>query len=355
MINRIFKDLFQKIMDHGYEYEDPNRVGVIRKQLSQYTFDIDFRDGFPALALRHIPVNAGIRELSVFLSGSTDIRDLWSAGIFFWEKDYANYLKSKYDIRINYTLNQVVSARKQFLEGNSDYDQTLRTVFYTKPDPEDNIYDLGKIYPHGMRKYGGSTDQIANLVHTLKTNPMATKKTVVMYNPSENNEKALTECHWAFEALVEPLSSDDRIELATSIPGFGEVAIKELEEWLDAKKVPKYGLRIKWHQHSVDVYLGLPTNVIYYSVLCEFLAERAGMYAMGVTASLSNVHLYDNAFEEVKELLTKEVPEGNNPELVLNKAATQDLDWAIKSLIGSKIEGYVPCDKLNVEMLAYSK
>src|SRR5690625_1101393 len=130
---------------------------------------------------------------------------------------------------------------------------------------------MRNIYPTFLPK------QLNDLITTLRSNPMATKKTVTMWYPETHNDTTLSPCHWSFEALVNP--SD----------GIG------------------YELTIKFNMHSVDTFLGLPMNIMYYSFLCVWLSHTTGMTPKGIIADLTNVHLYDNAIEFAKDLVANPV------------------------------------------------
>lgn len=158
-IDESYNELLLNILNYGYRYEDPNRKGIFRKQVSHHVINHNFEDGFPLLTTKKISYNLFIKELLVFLSGDNTIKGLHDENIHFWDKDFANYNKS--------------------------------------------TTDLGKIYPYQMRRFNGNYDQIEELINTLRENKYATKKIVTMWNPAEKNEMALTPCHWSFEALVD--------------------------------------------------------------------------------------------------------------------------------------------------------
>lgn len=332
-INNTYQQLLKDIISRGYVYEDPNRKGVKRTQVSDYRFVHNFeKDGFPIITLREIYYKGAIGEFVSFMNGENNVEDLIKNKVNFWFKDARNYFNKKF--KKNLTEQE---HKEGVLSGKRAYG------------------DLGKIYPYQMRSWNGNIDQISRLVKTLKTNPMATKKTVTMWNPADMEETSLSACHWSFEALTEVLSIKQRENYLkkTDVLSYDsyieDTKFKNRSIQLDELGVPKYGLNIKWHQHSVDTYLGLPSNIIYYSLMCVVLAAEANMVPMGIIADLSNVHIYDNAISATYELLKR------NP----NKQPLPSLRYSgnIDNLTIDCFEvlNYEADPNIKVEMLAYSK
>jgi len=117
-------------------------------------------------------------------------------------------------------------------------------------------------------------DQISNFIKELKETPMGTRHIVTAWNPAELDDMALPPCHWSFEILVEPLSNEELIEQCavsqnpyTKEPMamligqddeelYDEDIQKEAINLIDKYNIPKYQFTLKWHQRSVDSFLG---------------------------------------------------------------------------------------------------
>lgn len=327
-IDKKYHDLLLVILRDGFEYEDPNRKGVKRLQIPSYTLAHNFDEGFPILTTKKSFFKGAIGELLVFLSGSTDLKDLHSKGIHFWDQDAFNFYKKR--------NNQ--GTLSSFTEGIEKFNHIAG--------------DLGKIYPYQMRKWGGDLDQISKLIHTLKTNPMATKKTVTMWNPAQTTEACLTPCHWSFEALVEPVPFSERC-CGRCIDG--------LDECSPSKE--KYSLTIKWHQHSVDTFLGLPINIMYYSLMCYILAEISGMVPKGVIGDLSNIHIYESHLPAVKKQLENDISRFANCNLVINETARHvlsrdksiDEKLSFLDVLDFTLDNYESYPTIKAKMLAYDE
>ena len=183
---------------------------------------------------------------------NTNIKYLVDNGINIWNKDAYNYAK----LKCNYNCNI-----EKFI---SDVKKSNKFHGYTF-----KLGNLGKIYgaqwrnwrsynqgfDEAQRKNGNlikGLDQISNLIKELKETPMSTKHIVTAWNPAELDEMALPPCHWSFEILVEPLDFNDRSNIANPTNG----SIVKYPEFWDKLNVPKYQFTLKWHQRSVDTFLG---------------------------------------------------------------------------------------------------
>ena len=61
----------------------------------------------------------------------------------------------------------------------------------------------------------------------------------------------------------------------------------------ELKNTPELGFTLKWHQRSVDTFLGLPFNIASYALLAMIIEGLTGYKAVGLIADLSNVHFYE--------------------------------------------------------------
>lgn len=342
-IDKKYRDLLREILAKGYRYEDPNRKGVSRVQINSHTIKHAFKDGFPAITTKKLAWKSVVGELLWILRGDDSIKYLIDNNIPIWNKDAYNfYVKS--------SLHPVT------------YDEFVKGVKLNKISGS-----IGRGYGQQLRNYQG-VDQLKELVETLSINPMATKKTVTFWNPREKERTALTPCHWSFEALVRPLSENERKEQYRNLTGilyWGTLddykkAIAKKEHLRD--DIPKYGLTIKWNQHSVDTFLGLPFNIASYALLCKILAYKCNMVPEGIEGNLSNVHIYENHLDQVKEQLSRDVTKYNKSWVEISPLAKAELDlvkiqYAVDNL---EIDNFILRDyksypTIRAEMLAYNK
>ena len=315
-INKKYQELLHKIYYKGFEYEDPNRKGVIRKQIPYHNFEHDFEDGFPIVGLKQTYPKMAFNEMKAFMMGVTSLRELEDLGVTFWRDDAYNYYKSlaegfcnpvDFDTFLNFTM-----------KGNT------RDYF-----PNYTFGDLGKIYSHQIRNWNGVIDQLDEVLERLKKEPNSTKNIVTMWNPSDLDSCALSPCHRDFELIVENINNGDK------------------------------GLRVKFTMSSVDTFLGLPINILYYSFVCYVFSHYLGMKPLGIIGNLSNVHLYDNSFSAVEGLLKFNPDDLETIKIKANFTKEwhnlndylRQLDFAENI----KIKDYKHLGRFDVKMLSYSK
>lgn len=337
-IDQQYQELLHKIYYKGFEYEDPNRKGVIRKQIPYYNFEHDFEDGFPIIGLKQTYPKMAFNEMKAFMMGKTNLKDLEDLGVTFWRDDAYNHFLKYFNSK---------KTKEEFLE-------MVSSGYYSgaKDNPYYVFGDLGKIYPHQIRNWNGSIDQLNEVLERLKKEPNSTKNIVTMWNPSDLDDCALSPCHTRFSFVVEKLN----VTYVGHIIDFGKECFSEKNKVWES---PKYGLKIQWNQDSVDSFLGLPINVMYYSFVCYAFAHYLGMKPLGIIGNLSNVHLYDNSFSAVEKIL-----ESNYHDLEPVTIETdlpkewKNLDDYLSQLDykqNIKINNYKHLGRFDVPMLAYNK
>ena len=239
-IDKKYHKLLQHILDDGFRYEDPNRKGVYRLRIPDYKIVHNFNDGFPAITTKQLYWKGVVGELLWILRGEQNIKYLVDNDINIWSKDAFNYWYKKQNNKPTMRVENYISKLKHFPEiGNigRGYGAQLRS--WSDEGKSDGI--------------SPTLDQFSELINTLKSNPMATKKTVTFWNPAEKDQCALTPCHWSFEILVEPLS---RTELIMKLWEGKSVSDMDFKNPNPNKNISRYKFTLKWHQHSVDTFLG---------------------------------------------------------------------------------------------------
>lgn len=294
-IDQEFQELCKKILSEGKEYENKNR-GVKRLQIPSYTFRHTFEDGFPALTNKKLYWKGIVGELIWFLRGDNDVKYLNENGIKIWNKDAYNWHKK--------TANPVLS------------EEEFNKLGYGS---------VGQNYSVQWRKFNGVTDQIQELIDTMKKDIMSSRLKVNAWNPSEVDLTALPPCHSEFQVIGVPLEEDE------------------------------FGFELHWNQRSVDTFLGLPFNIASYGLLAKILEDITGFKALAIEGTLKCVHFYDNQYEAVAELMRRDVNTHANCVLeIQTDAVLYDLDSQINSyqIKDFKLIGYTSDDEIKVEMLA---
>lgn len=222
---RNYLDLVQHVLDHGVDRSD--RTGTGTRSVFGYQMRFDLAAGFPVLTTKKLHLRSIIHELLWFLKGDTNIAYLKDNGVSIWD-EWADK------------------------DGN-----------------------LGPVYGYQWRSWpapdGQHIDQIANLLHMIKTNPQSRRLIVSAWNPALVDEMALPPCHCLFQFYV-----------------------------ADGK------LSCQLYQRSADIFLGVPFNIASYALLTMMIAQVCGLKPGDFVHTLGDAHLYSNHFEQAKLQLTRQ-------------------------------------------------
>lgn len=219
-----YQDLLKHILENGTEKTDRTGTGTI--SVFGYQMRFDLSNGFPLLTTKKLHLKSIIYELLWFLNGDTNIGYLTENGVRIWN---------------------------EWADANGD---------------------LGPIYGKQWRSWskpnGESVDQIAKLIHDLKTNPDSRRMIVNAWNVGELEQMALTPCHCLFQFYV----ADNK-------------------------------LSCQLYQRSADTFLGVPFNIASYALLTMMIAQVCGMEAGEFIHTFGDVHLYNNHLDQAREQLTR--------------------------------------------------
>ena len=300
-IDETFQQLCKEILQNGKEYENKNR-GVKRLQIPSYTLHHSFEDGFPAITNKKLYWKGIVTELIWFLRGDTDIEYLNDNGVTIWNQDAYNWHKKS--------------------GGETPFDE------FNKQGKG----SVGANYSKQWRDFCG-VDQIKRLIQDMEKDIMSSRLKVNAWNPAEIFDTALPPCHSEFQVIGVPLENDN------------------------------FGFELHWNQRSVDTFLGLPFNIASYGLLAKILEEITGYKALGIEGTLKCVHFYDNQYDAVKELLTRNPNTHQNCEIEINTNKSILLNTYDKFIFNIenwkpsdfKLLNYTSDDAIKVEMLAPSK
>lgn len=307
VIDKTYRQLLEKITTDGYAYEDPNRKGVNRIEIPSYTFRHEFKYGFPAISTKKLHYKNVVTELIWFLRGDTNIKYLVDNGCNIWNKDAYKHYK-----------------------GELTYNEWLYEI---QNNPNNELGDLGPVYGKQWRKQVSLkgktgigkqiiTDQISNLIKSLKNKPLGTEHIVNSWNAAAISDMALPPCHYGFQIVVRLLSNLEinMMKQQVIIDVYHKDKSKCLQPYLEEeyKLLPKYGFELHWNQRSVDTFLGLPYNIASYATLALILEKITGYKALAIQGDLKKVHLYDNSLDAVKEQLNRDADKYSNTELTFH-------------------------------------
>jgi thymidylate synthase len=253
---RQYKELLQHVLDNGVEKEDRTSTGTLSLFGHQARYDLS--EGFPLLTTKKIHLKSVIHELLWFLSGDTNTKYLTENGVSIWNEW-------------------------------ADENGNLGRVY-------------GKQWRAWQRPDGTHVDQIAQLVHSLKTDANSRRHIVSAWNPGELDQMALPPCHAFFQFYV----SDGK-------------------------------LSCQLYQRSADIFLGVPFNIASYSLLTLMLAQVCGYEPGEFIHTLGDAHIYKNHLDQVKLQLTRD--ERPLPTMKLNPEVTDIFSFKYEDFT---IEDYNP-------------
>ena len=133
--------------------------------------------------------------------------------------------------------------------------------------------ELGPVYGKQWRSwsfFGGTLDQIADVIEQIKTNPDSRRLIVSAWNPVELGEMALPPCHCLFQFYV-----------------------------ADGK------LSCQLYQRSADVFLGVPFNIASYALLVHMIARITGLQVGEFIWTGGDTHLYLNHTPQALQMLQR--------------------------------------------------
>lgn len=291
-IDKEFKRLINAVRAFGVQR--PNRTGVDTRAIPSAMFMHDMRDGFPILHNKKMSFQTSRTELIGFLLGITSKKWYQERGCTIWD-EWCN---------------------PQLIPGGLPEDE--RKAFMKSQD------DLGPVYGAQWRNFnrhldltqgcGEEADQVFQLLNTLGANPDSRRMMVSAWNPLAIREQALPPCHFAFQVLV--------------IGG---------------------QLHLNWSQRSVDLFLGLPYNILFYGTLLACLAHQFDLEPGTLTGFLGDTHIYENHLEAVDEYMSRPDAEDCNPTLSIPKSdefTILDEFWMSKL----RIKNYKPLPAIKAEI-----
>lgn len=235
---KAYLDLMQHVRDNGVEKSD--RTGTGTRSIFGHQMRFDLAKGFPLVTTKKCHLKSIIHELLWFIKGDSNIAYLSENGVKIWDAWATD-------------------------EG-----------------------ELGPVYGVQWRNWpssnGETIDQLAQLIHDLKTNPDSRRHIITAWNPallpdtsispSENakqGKQALPPCHTLFQFYV-----------------------------LNGK------LSCQLYQRSADIFLGVPFNIASYALFTMMIAQVCGLELGDFVHTFGDAHLYSNHMEQVDEQLSRE-------------------------------------------------
>ena len=217
--------LLDRVLAEGVRKSDRTGTGTLSIFGHQMRFDLS--TGFPVVTTKKVHLRSVVAELIWFLKGSTNVGWLQERGVTIWD-EWA-----------------------------------------------DEHGDLGPVYGYQWRSWptpdGGSVDQIARVVDSIRDNPDSRRHIVSAWNVADVDDMALPPCHTLFQFYV----AEGR-------------------------------LSCQLYQRSADVFLGVPFNIASYALLTHMVAQVCGLGVGDFVHTMGDAHLYANHVEQARLQLERE-------------------------------------------------
>lgn len=222
---RQYLDLLRDILETGTVKTDRTGTGTYSVFGRQLRFDLSA--GFPLVTTKKLHLRSIIYELLWFLRGDTNIQYLKDHGVTIWD---------------------------EWADENGDLGPVYGSQWRSWPAPD-----------------GRKIDQLAQVLHQIKTKPDSRRHIVSAWNPAEVDKMALPPCHALFQFYV-----------------------------ADGK------LSCQLYQRSADYFLGVPFNIASYALLTEMVAQQCDLKPGEFVWTGGDVHLYSNHLEQARLQLTRD-------------------------------------------------
>jgi len=301
-LDKQYQDLLKTILEHGIEKKD--RTGIGTKSIFGYTIRHNMKEGFPLLTTKKMAWKQIVTELIWFLRGDTNIKFLINNNCHIWNGDaIKNYEKHNGEI----DWGPFVTKEEAFIESMKDdefakkwgelgpiYGAQWRDWLTYKPSN-----DTGSFYQ------SGNIDQIANLIHNLKTNPDSRRLMVNAWNVGELDQMVLPPCHYGFQVWTRELTWEEQVKWVmkhTNVEWENLYIVEEVAK----PTTPTHAISLMWNQRSVDTFLGLPFNIASYGLLLEIIGKVVNMIPDQLIGNLGDTHLYLNHLDQAKEQINRD-------------------------------------------------
>ena len=222
-----------------------DRTGVGTRSMFATSLEFDLSEGFPLLTSKRVPFKSMATELLWFLQGKTDKAWLQERNCTIWDEWSGKYIGDTEDTPDHIGPGYGWQWRK----------------FGAAYNP---------LAPTGWHRHTEGVDQIANVIDSLRDDPMSRRHVVSAWNPSALDEMALPPCHMQFQFYVDQGT-----------------------------------LSCQMYQRSADIFLGVPFNIASYSLLTYIIAKEVGLTPGTFTWVGGDTHLYENHMEQAEELTSR--------------------------------------------------
>lgn len=265
-VDKTYLEIAKTILETGSVHSD--RTGTGTKRIFGVLSKYDLEEGFPILTTRKLSLRIAAEELRWMLSGSTNVEHLQEKNIKIWDGNGSAEECKKFG-RIPGDLGPIYGHQWRNFNSSKRSPEEIanmkRLDIYKDHFSEDNKRWVNKEY------LDDGHDQIKELIETIQKNPDSRRMLVCGWNAIEKSLVNPPPCHHTFQVSV----MDGKIHLLLM-------------------------------QRSGDLFLGIPTNIMFYSLLMHVLATVCDLKVGTFSHMIADAHIYMDHLDQMKEQITRE-------------------------------------------------
>lgn len=163
---------------------------------------------------------------------------------------------------------------QDFIDAGCNYWTPNAEAWFNNKGLKREEMTVGPIYGVQWRNWRGLNDrcidQMQKLVEGITTDPFGRRHVVTAWDPAELHEMCLPPCHILFQCYVEK----DHLSMCV-------------------------------YMRSVDICLGLPSDIILYAALLKLIANTTGYRPGDLTFLMGDAHIYVNHIQELRDQINK--------------------------------------------------
>ncbi|KAH6898763.1 thymidylate synthase/dCMP hydroxymethylase domain-containing protein [Thelonectria olida] len=301
-----YLDLVREIIESGEKRPDRTGTGtysIFAPRPLKFALNKNGTPILPLLTTKRVFTRAVIAELLWFIEGNTNSKSLSEAGIKIWDGN----------------------GSREFLDnlGLNHREEG----------------DLGPVYGFQWRHFGAEyvdyktdytgkgVDQLAELIHKLRTNPHDRRLILSAWNPADLRKMVLPPCHMFAQFYVsyprkrgQPENEDD--------------------------SKPQGHLHCQLYQRSCDMGLGVPFNIASYALLTHMIAHTCELVPGSLTHVMGDAHVYLDHVDALNTQLEREPRRFPELEIAREKGGSID-GWKLEDFV---IKGYNPHKTIAMKM-----
>jgi len=239
-----YLDLVEYVLSHGVRKTSRTGVNTLSVFAQELRFDLSDWT-IPLLTTKKVHTKSIIHELLWMISGDTNIKYLNDNGVTIWDE----WADANGDLGPVYGKQWRAWNKYVWIPGGGEGYEWTEGRFSER-----------------------QVDQLQNVIDMLKTNPDDRRMIVSAWNVGELNQMELPPCHYSFQFWY----NNDKKQLSMIV-----------------------------NQRSCDIGLGVPFNIVQYSMLLRLVCNICNMKPGELVWRGGDCHIYENHVEQLKLQMTR--------------------------------------------------